>query len=222
MKDPKPAAADKLAEELAALTATEALRVVETRRQEHLDMAEAATDLRLRAMVRAQLEDKLTAAQIAEILGLPVGKGKERETSAARVRQWLLEGRKLVGVKYDAQSGRPPTYGDKLKVDDVLQRLLDGATFAAIAVATDTAGPTVARFARKHNIVPAEIAAARKATAASKITRYANSKNPAHRAAVAMNPHLPDELAARLETDDHPVVRAEAVRAAAERGESAA
>lgn len=217
-----PAAAEKLAEELAAMSATEALRVVEARRQEHLAMADATTDLRLRAMVRAQLEDNLTAAQIAEELGLPATPGKERETSAARVRQWLLEGRKLVGVKYDAQSGRPPTYGDKLQVNDVLQRLLDGATFAAIAAATDTAGPTVARFARKHNIIPAEITAARTATAASKMKRFANSSNPAHRAAVAMNPHLPDDLAARLENDDHPVVRSEAARAAAERGEPAA
>lgn len=195
---------------LASLGASEALRRVEERRQKLTDEAAAVASLRLAVMVRCQDEDDLTAAEIAAVLGLPVADREERDTSAARVRQWLLEGRKLTGIPSRRRSGRPARYDDLLTHDRILADLLAGQSFADIAKTANVGGPTVARYAARLGIDCTQMRAAETATAAGALKRFARAKEPSLRAAVARNPHLPADLRDALARDEHPIVAEQA------------
>lgn len=131
----------------------EALPRIEAARRAVMAELEEIERVRRRAMVSCKDDLGLTASDLAEIIGMPVETRQQRDSSASRVRQILIEARGEFGMApSDSSGGRPPVYEDKLTREFLEGALASGATFVEIAREVGVGPATVARYADRYGL----------------------------------------------------------------------
>ena len=130
----------------------EALPRIEAARRALQAELDAMDDVRKLALVRCKDNLGMNASALAEIIGMPTGNRRERDSSASRVRQILIEARSQFGMSSSAsRGGRPPVYEDRLTKEFLEAALAAGKTYVEIAAECNVGPATVSRYVDRYD-----------------------------------------------------------------------
>ena len=132
-----------------------ALAQIEAARQALAEEQSRLDSLRRLALLRCKDEIGLNATELVSILGMPNAARRERESSASRVRQLLLEGRREFDQPAGLTAGgRPPAYDDLLTREFLEAALASGRSYVDIAAELGIGAATVSRYVHRYELTP--------------------------------------------------------------------